>query len=262
MTYRVRNLVIAVGLAAFAAALTSVYVSSYKRSVQTDESNVRVFVATKDIPAGTSGAKAAALISSVEIARRNVVPGAVSQRDQVRDLVATDAIYAGEQVSARRFRPVQEVGVRAELKGNMRVFQLAGDANQLLAGTLKAQDRIDVVASVKYQVRQIEGSGSDDKTADIERIATRIVLRDLLVLKVSGEVPGRVASASGETAWVQLAVSDSQAQKLFYVYKNHDWALELRPVVDATDSPESVETIESVLGDGLKPRQFLQLTGR
>lgn len=262
MTYRVRNIVIAVGLAALAAALTSVYVSSYKRSVQKDENNVRVFVATKDIPAGTSGTKAASLLKPVEVARRNIVPGAVSSRDQVRDLVATDAIYAGEQVSARRFRPVQEVGVRAELKGNMRVFQIAGDPNQLLAGTLKGQDRVDVVASVKYQVRQIAGSSSDERTADIDRIATRVVLRDLRVLKVSGDAPGRAASASGETAWIQLAVSDSQAQKLFYIYKNHDWSLQLRPVVDATDSPESVETIESVLGDGLKPRQFLQLTGR
>lgn len=261
MTYRVRNLVIAVGLAALAAALTSVYVSSYKRSVQKDEDNVRVFIATKDIPAGTSGAKAAAMLKPVQIARRNVVPGAVSNRDQVRHLVATDAIYAEEQVSARRFRPVQEVGVRAELKGNTRAFQLAGDSNQLLAGTLKPGDRIDVVASIKYQVRQIAGSGGDEETADLERVASRVVLRDLRVLKVSGS-PGEVASAAGADAWVQLAVTDSQAQKLFWVYKNGDWSLELRPVIDATDSPESVETIESVLGDGLKPRQFLQLTGR
>ena len=33
----------------------------------------------------------------------------------------------------------------------------------------------------------------------------------------------------------------------------------VRPVVDAADSPESVETIESVLGDGLGARQFRQL---
>jgi hypothetical protein len=30
-------------------------------------------------------------------------------------------------------------------------------------------------------------------------------------------------------------------------------------VIDAADSPESVETIESVLGDGLKDRQYRQL---
>jgi hypothetical protein len=58
---------------------------------------------------------------------------------------------------------------------------------------------------------------------------------------------------------VILAVTDAQAQKLFFVVKNGDWSLQLRPVLHAADSPGSVETIESVLGDGLRPAQFAQL---
>jgi Flp pilus assembly protein CpaB len=263
MTYRVRNIVIAVGLAALAAALTSFYVSGYKKSVQKDESNVRVFVARADIPAGTAGAKAASMLKPVEIARRNLVPGAIADPNQLGDRITSDPIYSGEQVSARRFRPVQEVGVRAELKGNQRAFQIAGDPNQLLQGTVKPGDRIDVLASIKYQVKQLAGQNAGDGTADVDRIASRVVLRDLRVLKVSDDVAAaKVTGGAGFTGWVQLAVTDSQAQKLFYVTKNGDWSLQLRPVVDATDSPESVETIDSVLGDGLKPRQFLQLAGR
>jgi hypothetical protein len=60
---------------------------------------------------------------------------------------------------------------------------------------------------------------------------------------------------------VQLALTDAQAQKLFYVMKNGDWTLDLRPVGNAADSPESVETVESVLGDGLRHRQRAQLIG-
>jgi Flp pilus assembly protein CpaB len=263
MTYRVRNIVIAVGLAALAAALTSFYVSGYKQSVQKDESNVRVFVAKSDIPAGTPGAQAAAMLRPVEVARRNLVPGAISDRNQLGDRITSDAIYSGEQVSARRFRPLQEVGVRAELKGNQRAFQIAGDANQLLQGTVKQGDRVDVVASLKYQIRQIAGVTADETVADVDRVASRVVLRDLRVLKVSGEAAAaRVTNGAGFAGWVQLAVTDAQAQKLFFVTKNGDWSLQLRPVVDATDSPESVETLESVLGDGLKPRQYLQLAGR
>ena len=60
-----------------------------------------------------------------------------------------------------------------------------------------------------------------------------------------------------------LAVSDNQAQKLFFVVKNGDWSLELRPVLHAADSPSGVETVESVLGDGLRLAQFSQLyTGK
>jgi hypothetical protein len=60
---------------------------------------------------------------------------------------------------------------------------------------------------------------------------------------------------------VILAVTDSQAQKLFFVMKNGDWSLQLRPKGRAKDSPESVETVESVLGDGLRPAQRAQLAG-
>ena len=56
MTYRVRNIVIAVVLAALAALMTSYYVTNYKRHVQQGEDHVKVYVASQDIPAGTAGA--------------------------------------------------------------------------------------------------------------------------------------------------------------------------------------------------------------
>ena len=58
MTYRVRNIVIAVVLAALAALMTSYYVTNYKRHVQQGEDHVKVYVASQDIPAGTAGADA------------------------------------------------------------------------------------------------------------------------------------------------------------------------------------------------------------
>ena len=60
MTERARNIVIAVALAGLAALLTGLYVTSYQRHVQRGEEHVTVFVAARDIPAGTSGADAIA----------------------------------------------------------------------------------------------------------------------------------------------------------------------------------------------------------
>ncbi len=243
MTYRVRNIVLAFALATLAALLTTFYVSNYKRSVQQGEENVRVFVASKDIAAGTSGADAVktGLLEPREVARRSVVPGAISSADQLGDRIAAEDVYAGEQVSLRRFRPVEERGVRAELKGNQRAVQVPGDANQLLAGTLKDGDRVDVLANLKAS------------RGDLEVNATRVVLRDLLVLRASGgELASEKLGATTEGYAVQLAVTDTQAQKLFFVTKNGDWALQLRPVVDASDSPESVETLKTVLCDGMR----------
>ena len=55
MTYRARNILVAVALALVAALLTTFYVTNYKRNVQTGEDTVKVFVAAKDVPAGTPG---------------------------------------------------------------------------------------------------------------------------------------------------------------------------------------------------------------
>ena len=50
MTYRVRNIVIAVALALVAAMMTSFYVTNYQRNVEKDAKNVEVFVAKKRHP--------------------------------------------------------------------------------------------------------------------------------------------------------------------------------------------------------------------
>jgi pilus assembly protein CpaB len=250
MTYRVRNISIAVALALVAALLTSFYVTNYQRNVQREEANVKVFVATRDIPAGTSGAEVArkGMLKTTEIARRSVVPGAISSADQVEELVATQPILAGEQVSTRRFATVAERGLVAQLSGTMRGVQVPGDQHQLLAGTLKRGDRIDVVASVKVDPNK-------------EVYATRIVLRDLEVLKPapapgSGDV--KVTSSASNLS-VLLAVTDTQVQKLFYVLKHGEWSFELRPAVKANDSPEAVVWAGSILADGLRGAQLQQL---
>ena len=56
MTYRVRNIAVAVALALLAGMLSLFYVSNYKRHVQSNEKTVSVYVAKRDIPVGTSGA--------------------------------------------------------------------------------------------------------------------------------------------------------------------------------------------------------------
>ena len=83
MTYRVRNIGIAVALAAVAALLTSFYVTSYKRHVQRNEDHVTVLVAKKNLTEGMTGAEASGLLSSMEVPRRSVVPGAATAGSNV-----------------------------------------------------------------------------------------------------------------------------------------------------------------------------------
>jgi Flp pilus assembly protein CpaB len=263
MTYRLRNILIAVGLAAVAAVLTIVYATNVRRDAEQGEGLVSVFVAARDIVEGTSGSEAVEddLVTTKEVARRSVVPGAISNPAQIEGLVASETIYSGEQVTARRFQPVAEQGIVAQLKGNMRAFQLPGDPHQLMQGTLKEGDRVDVVTSIKFRVTDVDAADGSRVGGDFERTASRVVLRDIVVLRAAAvpESDSDLTEGIDNTTSAVLAVSDAQAQKLFFVAKNGDWSLQLRPAADATDSPESVETVETVLGDGLKPAQLQQL---
>lgn len=263
MTYRVRNIVIAVVLAALAALMTSYYVTNYKRHVQSDEKHVDVYVAARDIPAGTSGPDAARMLKKKEVTQAAVAPGAIASPKDLANRLAAQRIYAGEQVTVNRFVGPSQNGVRADLKGTLRAFAVAGNQNQVLAGTLKAGDRVDVVANFKYKIGDSSASYA----------ATRIVLRDLKVLRApsGGGSGGKLGDGLNTRYTVMLAVTDNQSQKLMFSAMNSDgaesggdpgWWLELRPPVNAADSPDSVETLGTILRDGLSRRKAAILYGK
>jgi Flp pilus assembly protein CpaB len=246
MTYRVRNIGIAVALAAVAALLTSFYVTSYKRHVQSGQDQVTVYVAKQDIAQGTTGAAAAKLLSTEQVPKRTVIPGAITKPDQLTGLVATERTMQGEQVTTRRFSTVSRNGVRAELSGTMRAFQFAGNDDQVLAGTLRAGDHVDLVATLEC--------GNDCEFS-------RVVLRNMKVLQApSAPATGTKLTGSSSNFSVMLAMTDSQTQKFQHVLSNRSgdttgagWHLSLRPPVHDADSPESVTTVWTILRDGLSP---------
>jgi Flp pilus assembly protein CpaB len=114
---------------------------------------------------------------------------------------------------------------------------VAGDEHQVLAGTLAPGDRVDVVANIK-----LDNGGNAH--------AARIVLRDLEVLSIASE--SVTGATTGDEKAVILAVSDTQTQRLFFVMRNSDWTLQLRPVIDPSDSPERLETTATVLTRGIQ----------
>jgi len=239
MTYRVRNIGIAVALAVLAALMISYYVTNYKRHVQHGASDVSVLVATKDIPIGTSGAEVVSghMLRTISVSRTAVVPGAISDGSEVASLIATQATFAGEQVSARRFAPQSAGGVRASITGAQRAVQIPGDANQLLLGTLKVGDHVDVI-------------GSWEAPEGTTHHVSRVVLRDLLVLKAAdtASIDSRLSSGTNAPLSAQLQVTDSQAPKLYWLIKNGDWMLALRPAVHAADVGKNAETAITELG--------------
>jgi Flp pilus assembly protein CpaB len=257
MTYRLRNIAIAVVLAVLAAVIVSFYVKQQKQDLQRGQTLTAVYVAKEDIPAGTPGSEIESKVERVEVAKDASAPGAIVRPEDLEGKVSTEQIYANEQVSLLRFANPTEQGVRAKLSGTLRAVQVPGDEHQLLSGTLNDGDRVDVVANLKYKLVNFGRSGGGDAQ---ENVATRTVLRDVLVIQAtvsSGD--SKRLSADSQNKFVLLALTDAQSQKLFFVMKNGEWTLQLRPVKDPADSPESIETVATVLGDGLSNSQLNQL---
>ena len=247
MTYRLRNILLAVVLAVLAAFLTALYVANYQNRVDAGQEKVKVFVAKSDIPPGTPAGDLRTKVSQKEILSKNVIPAAVYDLDSVDAQTTAQWIYSGEQVTARRFNDTGRTGIHGELKGNQRAMAVNGDREQLLAGIVKTGDHVDVVVNFKW-------------TSEIN--VSRVLLRDVTVLRApqGGGIDSKIAESSSDGAYsVVLKLTDSQAHKLFLVTagnEDHEWWLDLRAPADATDSPESITTPESAIRDGLPANQL------
>lgn len=251
--YRLRNAVIAGGLALVGALLVAAYVTSYRNSVTRGADLVSVYVAAHDIAAGTNGASIAGAgdLKQVSVLRRSVVPGAITNASQIAKLSAAQTIYSGEQITIRQFRAFVQQGPLSAISGNLRAIAIPGSANQLLAGVVKNGDHVDVLANVKYVV------GGQTKTV------SRYILRDLLVVyapAASGGTSGTISNPGATNNSITLAVTDQQASKLFFTMQNASWSLVLRPVGKTSDSGNDLETMQNLVGDGLSPSQVSQAT--
>jgi Flp pilus assembly protein CpaB len=247
MTYRLRNLGLAIALAAVAVLLVFYYVSQERGRLQEDQELVPVWVAAKDIPVGTSGAQleAGGFLAPSEAERGQVAPGALLDPADVATKVVAAQIYKGEQVSTLRFKSEAEKGIRAQLTGNLRAVQIPGNEHQLLAGTLQSGDRVDIVGT--WNVPENETNH-----------VSRTILRDILVLEaaVKADVQTKITEDADKGLAVKLALTDAQEQKLFWIASNGVWTFTLRPPKDASDSPEAAESWWTLLEDGVKAEQL------
>jgi Flp pilus assembly protein CpaB len=247
LNYRTRNIVIAAVLAAAAVLLTVLYVSSSKKHDENKTEAVTVYVTTKSYPLGTAGSKVAGSLKPVSVTRDTMTTEAVTSPSQIRNLYTIEPLYAGEQLTLKRFAPPTEQGVRAKLTGTERAFQLSGDTNQLLAGTLVPGDRVDVLVNLK-------------NPKDQEDVRSFVALRGLRVLqtdkgKAGAKIDTDNNSSTGEHA-VILAVTDEQAQRLQYAVLNCGgtdcWRLSLRPVKKPKDSTPTTAVFATVVNGGAK----------
>jgi Flp pilus assembly protein CpaB len=238
ISYKTRNLLIAAVLGLVAAAITLAYTASSKHEAKTTTGTGTrtVLVATRDIPIGTAGSRlhGAGWVRVVKVSPGDAAAGAVTTPAELSKLVAVQPTYRGEQIVTRRFGTTQQEGLPSVLHGAQRVYELPGDAHQLLAGTLKSGNHVDVVGSVRYP----EDNGVH---------YSKVVIHDLLVV-TAPDKPSGASAAELSPVSVDLVVTTDQAQRLFWLQKNADWTLVVRPSTDAATGTTAPATAGSILG--------------
>jgi Flp pilus assembly protein CpaB len=251
MTYNVRNIVIALVLAAVAAISVVVYTGNVKQQADKSQDTVKVLVATTDIAAGTSAADAISggQLKLREVVTRDEIANAATDPSQITSSwIAAQPIYAGQQITPAMFKPSNETGVSTQIKGNERAIQIPLDNDPVMLGTLQAGDHVDLVGN--FTVHPSNGS------ADVQ--VSRIIIRDVEVLKAP-EVSTSHGLSGGSSAQnsVTLKVPDTVIPKITLTQYSGELWLVLRPGSGGQDGPAFLATPNSVIFDGLTTRQII-----
>ena len=237
MNYSIRNLVIAGGLAIAAIAAVLIYTSNVQQAAKEGQARVKVMVARVDIPAGTPAKDILARgdLIQQEIVQDDQLPGVLTTTDALAGTVLKQDLFTGQQVSSQVFVPASEAASTVAIRGTTRAIGVDVKTANGLVGTLHDGDHVDVYAQI--------GGGN-------QRIV-RKVLTNVLVLKA--QIGAKDTNGVGSDAHILFALSDRDAQKMLWLADNGDngfW-LAQRPQENALNSPPTVETLQTVLGDGL-----------
>ena len=244
MTHSVRNIVIAVVTAVAAAVVVLLYTSSFKEQVTKDQERVQVLVAKVEIPEGTAAEKAGGSMELREILASDRAPGALTSAGEISGKVATQTVFAGQQVVTDVFQPAITQDASLQLRKTERGVRVEVDTAKGVLGAVDTGDTVDVFGT--FDVEKADGK---------KAVVTRMLLHDVRVL----EAPAATEDADGTDIAakqiVMLGVTQREAAKLAFMAAD-DSGRTLQLVVrppkgQATEMPTRLETVETMIMEGL-----------
>ncbi len=267
MTYSVRNIVIAIALAAVAAVLVILYTGNVQQQAQKSQQSVTVLVATQDIPAGmkVSDAISAGFFAPRQVVSKDQVAGALNSVTSLnRSLATAVPITAGSQITTGMFGQSFAGAIPDQVKGTDRGYQLALYPNAVLNGTLAAGDHVDIVFC-----GTVQPSGNNQKFGQTSVCSTLMTDVPVLSTPSSGAASTALAAdatSGGGGSWdgtsgtpVILQIPQNQLTKLFFAQNfGHMW-FAIRPRIGAKDTNLLAVDACSVVGDGLNLSQLRQI---
>jgi pilus assembly protein CpaB len=230
---RIVAALIAVGLAVVGGVLLLSYVSAADQRALAGMQTAQVLVASKAVPNGTPGERLTGLVEMRTLPSMAVVPGAVSNVNELKGRIATTELHPGEQILSSRFADPASVagGARIEAPAGMHQISIQLEPQRVLGGDLAAGSTVGVFLSTTE-----------------ERPRTHLTVHKVLVTKVVGGSATAPAEGDdsaepdlGGNVMVTLATSAANAEKILFAAEHGKLWLSSEPA-DANNRGTSVIT--------------------
>ena len=217
---------LAVIMAAIATMAVFLYIQGVRKEARTGGGGVAIIVAEQDIPAGTelNDLIEEGAFSNQTLPQDQVVVGAVSSLEDLRDQKTSSPILEGEQVSTARLQGSTELpgGVLGIPKGYEGIT-VALDIPRVVGSAIQPGDRVKIHATFKGE----DGQGVTVNLVD-----------EAKVLKFLGRGDSSIAEAGGTQAEITLSLTPKEASALVYAQENGTvWLSLLSPGDDAKHVP-------------------------
>lgn len=253
MKSRVVILVVAVLLGIVAAVVAAKYLGDASAKLTSEAEPVKVLVAVKDVPQGTTAEDALSdgYVELREVPRRYVAEGAVSSASAISGQVLATSLSTGEQVTAARFKYASEVGLAYGIPEGFVAMSVAADDVKCVGGMLKPGDYVMITATL------------DPGPANAGP-ETRVLLKKVLVLAVgttmgneqattteegssSSSLTGNASNTdTAQSLTLTLALLPSDVEKLVYAEEEGTTRLALLPATATSVVPTPGRTLSTI----------------
>jgi pilus assembly protein CpaB len=242
---------IAVVLALVLAIVATIAIFLYVRGIEDrafqDAELVEVFVAQGPIDAGTSAEAAgdAGLIARDTAPRVNVPVGAITDLDQIEELVAVERILTGEILLRERWGSTEEVSVGFEIPEGLEAIAVEVGIPPGVAGYIRGGDRVSLIATVETPgATTTEADGT--VTEEAGDVRSQYLLQGIEVLAV-GQRTVETEEAQGAQASVLMTVAlqPEDAERLVFAIENASLYFTLLPE-DAEPQDTPGRTLEDL----------------
>ncbi len=169
-----RVLLLSLLLALVGLMLVYVYINKKEKSLMESATPIKVVVAVKDLPQDTRLDET--LVQVVEVPKKYVQPGAVSDVQAIFDRVLGVPVLRGTQLLEPMFKPASVESLAQKVPGGMLGVSIAANQVSAVSGLIKPGDFVDIFITVETGNYDPEGRMTP------QDIMTKCILQNVLVL--------------------------------------------------------------------------------